>query len=73
VHVLTVKPGFVRTKMTEGLRLPPILTAMPSEAAADILRAHKRKKNILYTKWMWKYIMLIIRHIPEGIFKKLSL
>jgi short-subunit dehydrogenase len=73
VHVLTVKPGFVDTAMTEGLDLPPLLTAKPEQVANDVFRAVSKKKNIIYTKWMWKWIMLIIRNIPEGIFKKLKL
>jgi len=73
VHVLTVKPGFVRTAMTEGLPLPPVITANPEQIAKDIFKAAKKHKNELYTLWMWKYIMLIIKYIPEFIFKKLSL
>ena len=73
VHVMTVKPGFVRTRMTAGLDLPGPLTAEPEQVASDIFRAVKKKKNVLYTKGIWRIIMLIIRHIPEGIFKKLSL
>lgn len=73
VHVLTVKPGFVNTKMTEGLGLPGPITAEPKQVANDIYKAIKKGKNTLYTIWMWKYIMLIIKYIPEFIFKKLSL
>ncbi len=73
VHVLTVKPGFVRTAMTEHLPLPAPLTAMPAQVAKDIYKAAQKEKNTLYTLWMWKYIMLIIRNIPEFIFKKLKL
>lgn len=73
VHVLTVKPGFVDTQMTEGLDLPGPLTAQPAKAAQDIVRSAEKKKNVLYTLWLWRYIMLIIRNIPEVIFKKLSL
>ncbi|MCS7205045.1 MAG: SDR family oxidoreductase [Leptospiraceae bacterium] len=73
IHVMTVKPGFVRTAMTAHLTLPKLLTAEPEEVAKDIYHSMVKKKNVLYTKWFWKYIMLIIRHIPEGIFKKLSL
>ena len=73
VSVLTVKPGFVNTKMTEGLALPEKLTAEPSVVAEDIFKAQQSGKNTLYTKWMWFYIMLIIKHIPEFIFKKLSI
>ena len=73
VSVLTVKPGFVNTKMTEGLDLPEKLTAEPSEVADDIFKAQQAGKNTLYTKWIWRYIMLIITTIPEFIFKKLSI
>lgn len=73
VHVLTVQPGFVKTKMTEGLPLPKPVTAMPENVALDIFNAYKKKKNVIYTLWMWRWIMLIIKSIPEGIFKKLKL
>ena len=73
VHVLTVKPGFIRTAMTESLPLPTPLTATPQQVADAIYRAHQKKKNVLYVLWMWKYIMCIIRNIPEGIFKKLKM
>lgn len=73
IHVLTVKPGFVYTAMTEHLTLPKLLTATPEEVARDIYRAMVKKKDILYTKWFWRYIMLVIKYLPEGIFKKLSL
>ncbi len=73
VNVLTVKPGFVRTQMTDALDLPDLITAEPEETARDIYKAWKKGKSVLYTKWFWRYIMLIIIHIPEAIFKKLSL
>ena len=73
VSVLTVKPGFVATKMTQGLDLPQKLTAQPQEVADDIFSAQQSGKNTLYTKWVWRYIMLIIKHIPEFIFKKMSI
>lgn len=72
VHVLTVKPGFVDTQMTKGLDLPGPLTAKPDQIAADIQKAVRRKTNVLYSLWMWKWIMLIIMHIPECIFKKMK-
>tara|TARA_B110000908_G_C10264921_1_gene462819 strand:+ start:3080 stop:3811 length:732 start_codon:yes stop_codon:yes gene_type:complete len=73
VHVMTVKPGFVATKMTEGMGLPEKLTAHPEEVAEDIYNAQQKGKNVLYTKWMWRWMMLIIRNIPEFQFKKLSI
>ena len=73
VQVLTVKPGFVRTKMTAGLPLPGPVTAEPDQVANDVFRAYQKNKNEVYSLWVWRYLMLIIRHIPEPIFKRLSL
>ena len=73
IHVLTVKPGFVATAMTEGMKLPPAITGQPEAVAADIIKAHIKGKDVIYTLWMWRWIMLIIRSIPETVFKKLSL
>ena len=73
VHVLSVQPGFVYTRMTEHLKLPALLTAQPEQVAASVYRAAKAKKNTVYTKWFWRYIMLIIKSIPEGMFKKMKL
>ena len=73
VHVLTVKPGFMDTKMTEGLPLNPKLTATPKQAAEGIYKAFKKQKNVAYVLPIWAIIMLIIRNIPEFIFKKLKL
>ena len=73
VHVLTVKPGFVATKMTENMDLPAKLTAQPEAVADDIFKAQRGKRNVLYTKWIWRYVMLVITSIPEFIFKKLSI
>ncbi|MCB0195290.1 MAG: SDR family oxidoreductase [Anaerolineae bacterium] len=73
VHVVTVKPGFVRTKMTEGLPLPGPVTAKPEQVAKDVLKADHKKLNQIYSLWMWRYLMMIIRNIPEPIFKKMKL
>jgi len=73
VHVLTVKPGFMDTKMTEGLPLNLALTASPKKAAEGIYKAFKNKNNVAYVLPIWAIIMLIIRNIPEFIFKKLKL
>ena len=73
VHVLTIKPGFMATKMTEGLPLNPKLTASPKQAADGIYKAYKQKKNVAYVLPVWRIIMLIIKNIPEFVFKKLKL
>lgn len=73
VHVLTVNPGFVRTKMTEELDLPSLLTATPDQVARKIYRGSKAGKDVLYVLPVWKYIMLAIKTIPEAVFKRMKL
>jgi decaprenylphospho-beta-D-erythro-pentofuranosid-2-ulose 2-reductase len=72
VKVLTIKPGFVDTAMTYGLP-GMFLVASPDEIGRKIVRAVEKGKNTVYLPWFWRYIMLIIRHIPEVIFKRLKL
>jgi short-subunit dehydrogenase len=73
VNVLLIKPGFVATPMTAGLNLPAKLTVTPDRVAENITSAVERKAGVLYTPWFWRFIMLIIRQIPEVIFKRLNL
>jgi short-subunit dehydrogenase len=70
-HVVTVKPGFVDTAMTWGIE-GMFLVASPDQIADDLWHAHEKRKNTLYTPFFWRYIMAIIKSIPEPIFKKLS-
>lgn len=69
VLVQTVKPGFVRTRMTEGMKSP--LMAEPERVAKDIVKALRRRREILYTPWIWKWIMRVIRSLPEPIFRRM--
>jgi short-subunit dehydrogenase len=71
-HVVTVKPGFVDTAMTWGIE-GMFLVAPPEKVAQDILKAADRKRDVIYTPFFWRYIMLIIRSIPERMFKKMSI
>ena len=73
VHVVTVLPGFVATKMTKEMNLPSKLTAQPDEVAIAVLNAVKKKYNIIYVKKIWLLIMKVIRSIPEHFFKKMKL
>jgi len=73
VTVITVKPGFTATKMTAHLNLPPLLTASPEQVGTAVVRAIQARKNTIYVKGLWKWLMLIIRNIPENIFKKMNL
>lgn len=73
VRVMTVLPGFVATKMTEGMNLPGLLVASHEEAARAVYQGFQKGRDVIYVKWFWRYIMLIIRSIPERLFKKTNL
>lgn len=72
VQVLDIKPGFVDTPMTAEFK-KGALWAQPEQIASSIIKAINSGKNTLYTPWFWWGIMLIIRSVPEFIFKKLKL
>ena len=59
--------------MTENLNLPKPLTAQPAELGNAVYQAVQQKKNVIYVRWMWRWIMLIIKCIPEFQFKKMKL
>jgi len=71
VHVMTVKPGYVDTRMTWG-RPGVFFNADPEKVAARIQRALKQRKDVIYVPSFWRVIMLIVRMIPERFFKRLS-
>jgi decaprenylphospho-beta-D-erythro-pentofuranosid-2-ulose 2-reductase len=73
VHVLTVKPGFVDTPMTAHLPKGGPLWATPEQIADCIEQGLMKNRNVIYTPWFWRFILLIIRHVPETVFKRLSL
>lgn len=74
VLVVTVKPGFVRTRMTAGMKLPGPLTAEPEEVAEAIYRASvTRPRDVIYVRPVWRVVMTIIGLIPEPVFKRLKL
>jgi decaprenylphospho-beta-D-erythro-pentofuranosid-2-ulose 2-reductase len=72
VSVITIKPGFIDTPMTTSFK-KGLLWAKPETIAPGIVSAIKHKKSTVYLPWFWRYIMLIIRLIPEGIFKQMKL
>jgi short-subunit dehydrogenase len=70
VKVITVKPGYVDTRMTYG-RPGLFLVASPERVAKGIFRAILKGKAVVYMPWFWRFIMLIVRSIPEAIFKRM--
>ena len=72
VTVLTILPGFIQTKMTAQITIAKPLLATKQQSAKDIYKAIKKKRNIVYTPWFWRWIMIIVHYIPETLFKKMS-
>ena len=72
VSVLTIKPGFMKTEMLKAAQGATPFVIAPEKAADDIWKAMKKRKQVIYTPALWGWIMLVIRHIPSFIFRKLS-
>jgi decaprenylphospho-beta-D-erythro-pentofuranosid-2-ulose 2-reductase len=71
VRVITVKPGFVATRMTAGMKLPAILTAQPKEVADSLAQSIRRHRDVVYVRRIWNVIMALIRVLPEPLAKRL--
>ncbi len=72
VHVITVKPGFVDTRMVYGRPGLP-LVASPQAVARDVYRAVKSRRNVVYVPRFWRVIMALVGAVPEGLFKRLKM
>jgi short-subunit dehydrogenase len=70
--VLTVKPGFVQTEMVKAAQGPTPFMISTEKAAEDIWKAMQRRKQVIYTASIWRWIMLAIQHTPSFIFRRLS-
>lgn len=74
VRVVTVKPGFVRTKMTAHLKLPGLLTVMPDRVAEDIFQADiTRPRDVIYVARRFRLVMAVIGALPEALFKRMRI
>jgi short-subunit dehydrogenase len=72
VKVITIKPGFVDTPMTAAVKKGPLF-AKPATVGRGVYEAMKQGKDVVYLPFFWRPIMLIVKSIPEGIFKRLSM
>lgn len=72
VTVTTIKPGFVQTQMLENAA-KTFWVITPDDAAVQIIHAAQKGKQTAYIPWRWGLVMLIIRHIPSFIFRRLSI
>lgn len=66
-----VKPGFVRTGMTEGLPAPPF-AGHPEQVARDVIQAIEKRRPMLYTPFMWGLVMMVIRLLPRFIMRRIG-
>ena len=73
VQVLTIKPGFVDTPMTADIDKKGPLWARPEAIAQAILRGIEQRRDVIYAPWFWRWILAVIRLIPERLFKRLRL
>ena len=72
VNVLTVKPGFVQTEMLKAAQGATPFVIKPEKAVEDIWSAMQKRKQVIYTPSLWRWIMLVIQHTPSFIFRRLS-
>lgn len=71
LRTICVKPGFVRTGMTEGLPQPPF-AADPDDVAAVVVKAIDAGTPLVYAPGIWRLIMLVIRHLPRFVMRKIN-
>ena len=71
LRTVCVKPGFVKTSMTEGLTPPPF-AGEPEEVAAAVLRAIDRGTPVVYAPAIWRLVMLVIRNLPRFVMRRSS-
>lgn len=69
--VICVKPGFVKTGMTAGLKPPPF-AGEPDQVARDVLRAIDKKTPVLYTPAPWRVVMAIIKRLPRFVMRRIG-
>ncbi len=70
VRVLCVKPGFVRTGLTEGMPVPPF-AGDPEPVARTVLKALDGGARVVYAPPMWRWIMLVIRSLPHAVMRRI--
>jgi NAD(P)-dependent dehydrogenase (short-subunit alcohol dehydrogenase family) len=71
LRTVCVKPGFVKTSMTEGLRPPPF-AGEPEPVARAVLRAIDRGSPVVYAPGIWRWVMLVIRHLPRFVMRRVG-
>lgn len=70
VHVMIVRPGFVRTKMTAGMSDAPLATT-PEHVATAVVDALARDREIIWVPAPLRWVMAVVRHVPRPLFRRL--
>lgn len=68
---LNVKPGFIKTGMTEGLDPPPF-AGEPGQVARDVIAAIDRKRPLIYSPWIWRWVMAVIKRLPRAVMRRIG-
>jgi short-subunit dehydrogenase len=71
LHVITVKPGFVRTAMTQGLPAPPF-AGEPDAVARHVVRAIDAGRRVVYVPPIWRFVMLAVRLLPRQVLRRVE-
>jgi NAD(P)-dependent dehydrogenase (short-subunit alcohol dehydrogenase family) len=71
LRTVCVKPGFVRTSMTDGLPVPPF-AGEPGQVAPLVLHAIERGRPVVYVPGIWRWIMAVIRLLPRAVMRRVQ-
>jgi short-subunit dehydrogenase len=69
--VIDIKPGFVKTGMTAGLKPPPF-AGEPDAVAARVIKAIDRREPLVYAPLPWRFVMLVIRSLPRFVMRRIG-
>ncbi len=71
LHVVTVKPGFARTSMTEGLSPPPF-AAEADEIAEAVMTGLDRGRRVIYAPSIWRWVLAVVRRLPRAVMRRVE-
>lgn len=71
LNVVIVKPGFIHTRMTAGADAPPF-AGEPEPVAREVIRAIDRRRPVIYTPRIWRWVMLVLRHLPRFVRRRVD-
>ncbi len=72
VHIMIVRPGFATTKMTSGMKTPP-MASTPEEIASATIDGIRNNRDIVWVPGKLRFVMSVLRHLPRPIFRRLPI